>query len=62
MKDEYITIKKQLLNKWFMLLNMSGKNTKQAVAREINDLLEDNNKVNYGQLEAKINDKNELEI
>lgn len=61
MKDKYIAIKEQLLNKWFVMLNLNS-DMRQAVAREMDEILEDNNEVHYGQLEAKINDKNELEI
>lgn len=63
MKDEYIVIEKERLNKWFILLNLSGQNTKLAVAREINELLEQNTeKVATGQMQAVVNDKNEMEL
>lgn len=61
MKDKYIMVKEQQLNKWFVMLNLNS-DMRQAVAREMDEILEDNNEVHYGQLEAKINDKNELEI
>jgi hypothetical protein len=61
MNKEYIAIPKETLNKWYILLNMSGSNTKQAVAHEIDDLLEsDKEQVAKGQIQAKITIDNEM--
>jgi len=55
MKEEYVAVKVSQLQKWFILASMNNANGKNAVAREIDDLLEQNKeKPVKGQIQMRI--------
>ena len=55
MKEEYVAVKVTQLKKWFILANMHNKNSKTVLAREIDEILEENKeKPVKGQMQMRI--------